>query len=197
MRSKQKFWLNLLSYLALFIGVLYEYWGIATTLFYFVIESSINCGIAAYWFKRDGKKKAGIIGSLAGGFGAAILTLNFAYMLSFIAKDVSFDIANHDSPRLAFFIEMLIYTWPLIIYKGVSSYLIFRKLDKIETEKQAWSEAIHSIMSIFIAFGLTIVMVKVAKIDRNIIVLSAILIARILFDLYLYREILGMKVKKK
>ena len=197
MKSKQRFWLNILSYLILIGGVATGYWGISTTLFYFVIEAIISCSLAGYWFKKRGKKPAGIPGAIGAGIGAAMLTTMFTFYLCLFANELSYEIYASESPRLAFFIEMIILAWPLIIYKGITTYLALKPLDEKQLENDVWNEAIQSVMTIFFTFILTIFLIKLQVFSNALLIIICVLIAKIVFDLYLHREILGLSVAKK
>lgn len=196
MKTKRRFLFNVLSYIILALGVTLGYWGISTTLFYFVIEASISRGIAAYWFKQRGRKRIGIKGALSRGIGVGLITLNFVFILTTLAGESHFSKDPDQSPRLDFFISMLVLTWPLIVYKTITTYLLLKDADKVQIEKTAWEEAIHSIMSIFIAFVLTLIFLRLIDINHKLVIICTLIIGRILFDVYLFRTVLGLKIKK-
>lgn len=197
MKTKKSFILNIFSYLLLIVGVYLEFWGIAPTLFYFVIEATISCGIAGYWFKRTPASHAGISGAIGGGFGGATLTILFTFYLSSISNDFQFDPLN-DTPRiLQFLSNMIQLAWPLIILKAITTYIDYRDTDWREIELQSWNIAIHSIMSIFLSFAITVIILSSIEINHSATVIGSLLISRVIFDIYLYRTVLGLQLPEK
>lgn len=196
MKTKKSFVFNILSYLLLIAGVYFDFWGIASTLFYFVIEATINCGIAGYWFKRTPSSHAGISGAIGGALGGAALTTLFTFYLTVMSNEMHFDPLN-DSPKIIQFLWFIIQvTWPLIIVKSITSYIEYKGANSKEIEEHSWNIGIHSIMSTFLSFAITLIVLSCIEINHTAIVIASLLVSRIIFDLYLYRAVLGLKLKR-
>jgi len=167
-------------------------------LFYFAIDASIYAGIGGYWYRPSRKKvKAGYPAALAAGFGALLMTSQFAYFLSRMAGEHYILIQNSERPQFDLFVAVIVTSWPLFIYKAIMVYLTFRKMDRKTIETESWENAIHSIMSVFLSFAITLFVLSLIEINHSATVISSLLISRVIFDIYLYRTVLGLQLPEK
>ena len=200
MKSKIHFYFNVLGYLALSIGCILGYWGVATALFYFVIEIGVNSVVTAFVWKVDGKKKRTFPILLAGGV-MVYLGAIFATFLAVFAGEKDFFYVDwidpETKPYVKFLIVMSVKTYPLIIYRSAIAIYEVWKLPRIELENKIFSELIHNILSLLGIFVLTYLLMMITGQSSVVWILISIIIFRILLDLYLYRSVLGWKKSKQ
>ena len=189
MKSRKHLVLNILSYLALIVGVSTGYWGVSSVVFYFCIEIAINTVLAAFFFK-DNQGQRRIIGVLGAGVFMQFVALSAGLFTSILSGEMFYVSGEYNERLLAYAVSMLRFTWPIIVLRLVGVIYEVYSTDKKRFEERIFAELIHNVLSLMGVMLLCLILFTVTKITSPVWAIFGIITFRTLLDLYLYRSVM-------
>lgn len=189
MRTKKSFYVELLLLALLFLGSLFDYLNVTTTLFYFSIEVFVFSSIAAIFYLTNKPKGRALSVFLAGLFMTGFAS-TYILFLAEISGDIYTFGLTAEVTISDFMIKMASITWPMIILRFLFVFFRTRSLEAKEKEENFILELIRSVFTIIIICIVSFILLFGLESTSTEWIVFAIIGTKLAVELFMYRSVL-------